>query len=123
MSTKTSMASFYIRRKGSKVQFTSLDVQLKEIMECFDFHKVQKVMKFLNWKWATVKGYPSIEKLKENATRLLTATYFEPQDPWYTACGGFEVHKVDGLLKISFSIESWDLWGINPEDLDNISNE
>ena len=33
---------------------------LDEIMDNFDFEKVEKVMEFLDWKWAFIEGSPKV---------------------------------------------------------------
>jgi len=43
---------------------------IDDIMDDFDFIKVQTVMEALNWQWAG-KGVPSIKQLKETAVYLL----------------------------------------------------
>lgn len=45
---------------------------IKSVLENFDFVKVQKAMKAVNWMWASCDGVPSIWKLKEEAEYLLS---------------------------------------------------
>lgn len=52
-----------------KVYFDPLNKMIDEIMEEFDFDKVNKAMYFLNWKWAG--EYVTVEMLKETAEQLL----------------------------------------------------
>jgi len=49
-----------------------IDEMVDEILEEFNFERVQTVMFKLNWQWAmTAQGVPTIEELKETAERLL----------------------------------------------------
>lgn len=52
-----------------KVYFDPLDRMIDEIMEEFDFDKVQDAMDYLNWRW--VGQYVTVEMLREEAERLL----------------------------------------------------
>lgn len=52
-----------------KVYFDPLNKMIDEIMEEFDFGKVQDVMDYLNWRWAG--EYVTMDMLKETAKRLL----------------------------------------------------
>lgn len=47
-----------------------IDKMVEDILEEFDFQKVQLVMDYLNWQWSD-KQVPSISDLKETAERLL----------------------------------------------------
>lgn len=52
-----------------KVYFDPLNKMIDEIMEEFDFDKVQAAMDYLNWRW--VGEYVTVEMLKETAEQLL----------------------------------------------------
>ena len=52
-----------------KVYFDPVNKMIAEIMEEFDFGKVQMAMEYLGWKWAG--EYVTVEMLKETAKRLL----------------------------------------------------
>ena len=109
---------------GLQEKFQSL---IDEVMDNFDFHKVCKVMKFLNWRWATAEeGIPEIWELKREARRLLNECLYEiikhGEDTWSISTGGFSVHatnykeaEVDDDefhlgLKLSFELEDWDAY-------------
>jgi len=53
-----------------KIYFDPVNQMIDDIMDNFDFIKVQTVMEALNWQWAG-KGVPSIKQLKETAVYLL----------------------------------------------------
>ncbi len=48
--------------------FNNVDLVLQE----FDFDKVHKAMKALDWKWNSCNGVPSKQNLKDTARSLLT---------------------------------------------------
>lgn len=52
-----------------KVYFDPLNKMIAEIMEEFDFDKVQDAMDYLNWRW--VGQHVTVEMLREEAERLL----------------------------------------------------
>lgn len=77
----------------------SLYAAIPLIMERFDFKQVQKVMEFLNWKWANTaagNAAPSIEELRAEAYRQLDQCIdlFErqgrPATGMNVASGGFQ---------------------------------
>jgi hypothetical protein len=49
--------------------FDPVNKMIDDIMDEFDFYKVQEVMEYLNWRWAG--EYVTIDMLKETAKRLL----------------------------------------------------
>jgi hypothetical protein len=87
-------------------------VRFHEIIDNFDFEKVHRCMTLMDWRWATTNGVPSLEDIKNTASRLLldviigirfSATY-------NVGTGGFHVtydKKYDGIL-LSFVITEWD---------------
>ena len=84
-----------------KVYFDPINKMVDEILEEFNFERVQTVMFKLNWQWAmTAQGIPTIEELKETAERLLrqAAEYRLSKEygdvdwgtPILSSTGGFE---------------------------------
>ena len=69
--------------------------EVEDILDEFDFHRVQDTMKALNWKYHdTVDAYPSIGELRRLARKLLQNAFEAPPcSEWITGCGGFEVHR------------------------------
>jgi hypothetical protein len=53
-----------------KIYFDPVNQIIDDIMDNFDFDKVQTAMEALDWQWAG-KGVPSIKQLKETAVYLL----------------------------------------------------
>jgi len=66
-------------------------------------------MDALGWKWATVGDVPTVEQIKEEASRLMWDCANADVD--CMASGGFWVEKdftADPWMKLSFEVESWD---------------
>jgi hypothetical protein len=82
---------------------------IKEIMENFDFTRVERVMYALNWTYYDIVGIPSLDILKEKAEELLTniAEVKTDQYGYYSDGGGFEAYhnSIDKVIKLSFTIE------------------
>ena len=97
---------------------------LMEILEEFDFDKVERVMTALDWKWASAEAdVPSIFKLKDTARYLLIHVYNMRQGeykdthhevPVTCGTGGFRATALsneDGVvdfLKLEFIITEWE---------------
>ena len=94
--------------------------KIREIVENFDWEKVNKVMKCLNWRWAfskTENQIPSIGELVLQGIRLLEevnhSTLMDKSNH-YRGTGGFEAKGIylnesdEVILELSFTIESWE---------------
>ena len=99
-----------------------LEHMIKEIMDEFDFNKVECVMDALNWRW---RGQiPTIDDLRDEAERLLRGAaksrLGDFKDAHHdvaiiNACGGFEAKawcdegktKIT-MLDLAFVVSSWD---------------
>jgi hypothetical protein len=92
------------------------------IMDCldeFDFEKVHRVMKFLNWKWADIADVPEVSDMRKFCRKYLqnvivgTLQRKDTGGEYIEACGGF---RFEGKLypdefcwvRMSFTIEDWD---------------
>ena len=100
----------------------NLEHMIKEIMDNFDFDRVERAMEALNWKW---RGQtPTLYDLREEAERLLrgaaesrlgTFKNEHPDVAIINATGGFEARaycnedktKITGL-DLAFIVTSWD---------------
>ena len=99
-----------------------IDDMIKDIMDEFDFDKVERVMESLNWKWRGET--PTLYDLREEALRLLRGAAKSRLGNFknehhdvaiINACGGFEAKaycdenktKITGL-DLEFVITSWD---------------
>ena len=73
-----------------------LDEDLKKIREEFDYGKVQRVMKMLDWKWSHDVGerrVPSIDEMKNHVGVLMNTAIRDKADSKgsYVSSGGFKV--------------------------------
>ena len=96
-------------------QSQSLYRQQISIMERFDFERVHKCMKALNWKWRGEE--PTIDDLKVKAEVLLTTAtnrihdeFFNQEGTWFSvSTGGFKasMHMIGGdwRLMLEFIVE------------------
>ena len=68
---------------------------INDILNEFDFHKVQKAMAALKWTWRGSEDIPTIKELRKTASYLLDyAKRCNSEMPDYmTATGGFEVTR------------------------------
>jgi len=84
----------------------SVEDQINEIMDWFNFNKVAKAMKALDWTWASTGLEPPHEgQIREMARNLLIRAC----DDWHCATGGF-VARCDeetGDLTLEFHVSSW----------------
>ena len=92
---------------------------IEDIMEHYDFNRVQKTMKLLDWTWMNASEPPSLDELRVKAHGLLDEAYklsTKYKDGSYSECGGFratadfsyntlEVCSLDLL----FSVTGWDV--------------
>ena len=85
----------------SKNHFAQLS---NEILEHFDFEKVQKAMHALDWKWVTSVSTPTLEELKETAIYLMKKAYKENIT---ISTGGFTSSYKKGNLELYFYVSEW----------------
>ena len=106
-----------------KVYFDPINQMIDDIMDNFEFDKVQTAMEALDWQWAG-KGIPSIEQLRETAVYLLKSaaelrldayldSYWE--EGIINSTGGFQAtaycdeNKTKIVrLDLRFILEEWD---------------
>ena len=91
--------------------------QIDEIMDCFDFEKVAKAMKALDWSWGfSDNASPSVPELRQRARELLRSAVDRKA---IMATGGFVASYKswdDGdSLELVFQVDSWDCWVDNNE--------
>ena len=86
---------------------------IENILDEFDFHRVQQVMIALNWQWATaVDGVPYVGELRRQARSLLEDVYRHGATTCITmGFGGFEATRLMGVgdlnkyLSLKFVVE------------------
>lgn len=91
---------------------------IENIIENFDFERVCKVMKYLDWKWRDAEESPSIGALVIEAQKQLSYAFDEclkRKKDIKTGTGGFvcratyDNSKVD-ILELVFELDSWDYY-------------
>lgn len=107
---------------AAKVYLDPVNKMIDDIVDAFDFDKVQITMDYLGWKW--VGKYVTVEMLKEEARRLLDgAAFFRlyqcKNEHWelgvMNSTGGFQATaycnqsktKITGL-DLKFVLTEWD---------------
>ena len=93
----------------------TLEEQIEEIMDEFDFEKVHKVMKLLNWKWVGADdGVPRIAEMRRSARDHLARVANVKSGAIGSASGGFVARRetVEGQqrLSLAFEIASWEIF-------------
>lgn len=93
--------------------------EINEVLDCFDFEKVHKVMVFLDWHWASLNGVPKIYDLRQKARRIIEDAIKSVLNTKTGSCsietGGF-IAKVYGKtdedqkirIKLQFKVTSMD---------------
>lgn len=84
--------------------------KIEEILNGFDFVKVQKVMKFLDWKYYGEDEIPSIYKLTKMAKDVLESAirgFIVNKHYGYCYCGGFYAVCFGKEMHLDFHIESY----------------
>lgn len=108
-------------------EIATLEDMIDEIIEHFDFGKVQTAMAALDWKWGSTQGGPSLpttkelkkaarERLEDAAKARLgdyESTYWEI--PIVSSSGGFEARAWCNesktqivILDLAFKVATWD---------------
>jgi hypothetical protein len=59
-----------INEPKSKIYFNPVNQMIDDILDNFNFNRVQTAMEALDWRWVS-EGVPSIDQLKEKAVYLL----------------------------------------------------
>ena len=91
----------------------SLHIHIDEVMDEFDFSKVQKVMEFLGWKWASAEeGVPREAELRKKVRRLMETCYRDSVNhgrDWSMGTGGFIVkyYYEDDFFEVDFCLTQW----------------
>lgn len=95
---------------------------ISEILEEFDFERVQFAMEALNWTWRGSKRSPTLSQLQETAENLLISAIdgiqkeldMKPDVSYLAGTGGFEATAALGedlklsYLSLKFVITEWD---------------
>jgi hypothetical protein len=83
---------------------------IEDILDEFDFGRVQKAMELMEWTWGSPPEYPTLGELRKTARSLLK--WLLPREGGGTATGGFYAEKrtIEGepYYRLSFVLTSWD---------------
>ena len=77
---------------------------INNVLDSFDFVKVQKAMKAVNWTWATCNGVPSIRALMAKAEDLLWQV-LNNDEMQNISTGGLTAELYDDVLSLTFTFE------------------
>ena len=96
-----------------KKQLTIQQDKIDDIMDNFDFSKVETVMKATNWTWVSTHGVPVEHELRKQARELLKSVsqYYvsELGFRYAISTGGLKATKYyDGELELEFIVAKWD---------------
>lgn len=84
------------------------------IINKFNFKKVHKVMKFMNWTWYnTGSEPPTVAHLKDEARRLLNELYDSDDSLLSMSTGGLKVSKYEDHLELEFVIAEYGSESLN----------
>lgn len=85
-----------------------LEDQIEAIMAQFDFRRVRKCMKLMDWKWAPCFKVPSMNELRKTARDMLEEVSKMPAGS-RVATGGFWAFMIsENHLVLQFSVASLD---------------
>ena len=88
---------------------------IENILDEFDFARVQVTMEALDWTWVTAdEGFPSLGELRRKARELLEEVYYQEATPTYmVGTGGFEALRtmetgdLTKYLSLKFVVTEW----------------
>ena len=81
---------------------------VNEILDEFEFEKVHRTMKALNWTWHDTDGVPTIGDLRRQARELLQELL--RNDKYHiTGTGGLYAYKEDGLVGLRFVVTRYEV--------------
>lgn len=117
--------TYRIKPEQTEVEFEDPSDDIDDILDCFDFERVKKVMDFLDWQWYDC-GVPEIWDLRKKARVLLNDVWNavrkeaekspDKEERYSIANGGFYVEAIKYsespkvYLSLKFQIADWDNW-------------
>lgn len=69
----------------------AIQQQIDEIMDTFDFGKVHKMMKAINWRWSSCEAVPEEYEIRKRARELLR----EAAKSGFVSTGGLTATKTE----------------------------
>ena len=112
LDVKFHTAWFIVNGKVVRVENTnSIDEQIQEIIEEFDFDKVWNAMRLLNWTWHG--EIPTINQIKQSARRYLNLVCQDfynsnEQSELFYGSGGLEASCDNYGMRLKFVLTEWD---------------
>lgn len=85
---------------------------IDEVLDNFDFEKVEKVMNAIHWRWAMSEepdGIPTIAEMRKTARKLLKdlSVYKKEENINQTGTGGFYAEIIDNeVVQLRFEVTS-----------------
>jgi len=79
---------------------------IEDIMENFEWGKVQRIMQTLKWTWSDSVGVPSIMEMQAAARYGLEAVCREKLLFW--GSGGFRAERFGNTLRLAFEVTDCD---------------
>jgi len=79
---------------------------IDEVMDNFNFEKVQKMMAAVNWWWVNEEGgdsVPDVADLRQSARRMIKNTFKE--GVFAISSGGFRVERGEDYIRLSWGPE------------------
>ena len=92
---------------------SNLQKHTDEVMDEFDFGKVQKTMEFLGWEWARAEeGVPTNGELRRQVRDLMAQAYdyaTKSGEDYKVGTGGFDVRYFydDDFFQVEFVLSQW----------------
>lgn len=80
--------------------------QKADILNGFDFRKVQNYMKATGWTWNGNQESPTVADLVFTADKLLNYVIQSPEPASNSGTGGFTAYKMPWGLSLHFSVET-----------------
>ena len=93
---------------------SDFNIQVKEIMDNFDFDKVLNIMKKMDWKWMLFRNddfacdIPTVDEIKETSNRILNELYEKSKNEeiYSISIGGLKATKYEYYVSLDFILES-----------------
>ena len=90
-----------------------LQDHIDEVMDEFDFGKVQKAMEFLGWEWVGAEeGVPTESELRKGVRRHMIDAYdkaYQQKRNYKVGTGGFSVEYFyeEDFFQVEFVLSQW----------------
>lgn len=84
----------------------TLQEHIDDVMDWFDFEKVHKMMKAVDWKWGSIEGVPDIPDLRQFVRKAMKKAY----EQGHYITGGFDIryNKEYDAFTVQFIGANWE---------------